>query len=645
MNDVIFFDFETYTNFFCVTFKKNQEYTQFYVYGNTNQYLDLLKWFSKNRESTFVGYNNFNFDDVVLSYLIVKEPQLKELNVKDFTYTLKKLADYIIQNKEGWEYYKNLAPYKYNKYFKSIDLMEVIREGYNSKSLKLVGVNLKWHKLQDLPIKPDDLISEPNLILEYNVNDVDITEQIYNHIKQRLVLREKLTLAYGVDVNSSADSKIAKDILDKYFSDAGVNINALRNLRTTYQTPIKIKDVISNKIKFKTEKYQQFLEKISNIEVDENTELKFEFDSELVTHTIAMGGIHGAIKNKMFETNDELIIYDLDFGSYYPYLMLTLGVVPTHIEDKELFLSTLRKIVEDRISAKKIDPIKADGLKITVNTIYGLLNSETYWLQDKKAQLQVTINGQLYILMVTEMLEMHGYQVIYTNTDGYMVLCQKDKQEFFHEINKQFAEYTNINIETEIVNKIVFKDVNNYYCKFQNGKQKFKGCFVPQGGILKGFVNPIVAIALQKYYVDNITPEEYIPTHNDIYDFCTAFKIDDKFTNMYEYVQITTVTHSPKTKKQYIKPKQQVNILSSTSIQKSCRFYVSNPTIISDDTVEGYRIRKMKVEENIEKFTDLCAGYTVTLANDIDESVSIQDRNINYQYYIDKVNKIIQEIN
>ena len=51
----------------------------------------------------------------------------------------------------------------------------------------------------------------------------------------------------------------------------------------------------------------------------------------------------------------------------------------------------------------------------------------------------------------------------------------------------------------------------------------------------------------------------------------------------------------------------------------------------------------MKVEEGIQKFTDLCAGYTVTLANDVDDT-PISERNINYQYYIDKVREIINEI-
>jgi hypothetical protein len=73
-------------------------------------------------------------------------------------------------------------------------------------------------------------------------------------------------------------------------------------------------------------------------------------------------------------------------------------------------------------------------------------------------------------------------------------------------------------------------------------------------------------------------------------------------------------------------------------------FYVSIPTIISDDTIEGYRIRKMKVEDGVQKFTDLCAGFTVTLANDI-TPMPINERQINYQYYIDKANEIINEIN
>lgn len=104
--------------------------------------------------------------------------------------------------------------------------MEVIREGYTSKSLKLVGVNIKWNRLQDLPIHHEADVDDPDLVMDYNLNDVNITEAIFDTIKGRLVLREKLTSTYGVDVTSSADSKIAKDILDKYFKDAGVNVDS-----------------------------------------------------------------------------------------------------------------------------------------------------------------------------------------------------------------------------------------------------------------------------------------------------------------------------------------------------------------------------------------------------------------------------------
>jgi hypothetical protein len=454
--NVIFYDLETYKNFFSATFKRGGIFYQFKIHGEQNDYIPLLQFFANNRECIFVGYNSFHFDDIILAYLIIKEDQLKELNVEHLTYAIKNLADFIITKKDEWNYAKYLAPFKYHKLFKGIDLMEVIREGYTAKSLKLVGVNLKWPRLQDLPIHPDDLITNPDEIMEYNINDVDITEQIYNTIKGRIVLREALTSTYGVDVTSSADSKIAKDILNKYFESAGINIDAIKNKRTKYAEPIKLSDVISSKIKFRTPKYQEFFEEIKKIEVQEDTKLKLHFDSDMVTHDIALGGIHGAVKNKVFTTTDEYTIYDCDFGSYYPLLMLTLGVVPAHIEDKELFLNTLKQIVDDRLSAKKKDPIKADGLKIAVNTIYGLLNSETFWLEDRKAQLTVTINGQLYILMVTEVLEKHGYKVIYSNTDGYMVLCPKGEEEWLHEINKQFAAYTDITIETEIVDTVSY---------------------------------------------------------------------------------------------------------------------------------------------------------------------------------------------
>jgi hypothetical protein len=43
----------------------------------------------------------------------------------------------------------DFTDFKYNLPFRFIDLMKM---GGFQKSLKLIGVNLKWHKLQDLPL-------------------------------------------------------------------------------------------------------------------------------------------------------------------------------------------------------------------------------------------------------------------------------------------------------------------------------------------------------------------------------------------------------------------------------------------------------------------------------------------------------------
>src|SRR5690606_34636801 len=93
------------------------------------------------------------------------------------------------------------------------------------------------------------------------------------------------------------------------------------------------------------------------------------------------------------------------------------NIKPEHLDDT--FLAVLRRVTEERLAAKKAgQSTKAEALKITINSIFGKLASDTMWLLDYKAFLSVTLNGQLYLLMLVEMLHKAGIHCISANTDG-----------------------------------------------------------------------------------------------------------------------------------------------------------------------------------------------------------------------------------
>ena len=78
--------------------------------------------------------------------------------------------------------------------------------------------------------------------------------------------------------------------------------------------------------------------------------------------------------------------------------------------------------------------LAAEALKIVINAIYGKFGFEMFFLFDRFAQMQVTINGQLMVMMVVEALELDGIHVVSANTDGIIVKLPKDKEEDFKDL-------------------------------------------------------------------------------------------------------------------------------------------------------------------------------------------------------------------
>lgn len=100
----------------------------------------------------------------------------------------------------------------------------------------------------------------------------------------------------------------------------------------------------------------------------------------------------------------------------YPTLLIEWGFYPQHL-GKE-FLTTYSKIKKERIEAKHNgDKIKNETLKLTLNSVTGLMQNEYSWLYSPKDVFKIRINGQLLLLKLAEMLILAtGCRVIQYNT-------------------------------------------------------------------------------------------------------------------------------------------------------------------------------------------------------------------------------------
>jgi DNA polymerase elongation subunit (family B) len=434
--NVYVYDIETYRNFFSICFLNHHTKIKYYwVLFNDEQYtIESLNVFKEGYKIVFIkslsaflknvdfliGYNNHNFDDNLLKYLIKNKYNVNTISIWQYAQTLlsdKKEKPIII---------------KYKLPFVCFDLMRLHgfhKEGFR-KSLKQLSINMDWHKIQELPIPVDSLITENQivLLLEYNYNDVGITEKLFEVSKEDIYLRKNIQKIYGINVLNEFKSGIAKKLLKKFYSEeSGLILAEFENLKTDRYN-INIAECIPDKIHFQTPYFQDFLEKLRNKTIDVDEELSESVTLDGLTHSFKKGGIHSQNEPAVFQTCDEYTLYDFDFDSFYPLLMITLGISPKHL-NKDIFLKILKRIVDDRIVSKKlykqslrdnnpdlINKIKNETLKIVVNALYGLMGSKFYFLFDMLCINKVCLAGELFVLMIIEDMSINDFQCIMSNT-------------------------------------------------------------------------------------------------------------------------------------------------------------------------------------------------------------------------------------
>lgn len=314
------------------------------------------------------------------------------------------------------------------------------------------------------------------------------------------------------------------------------------------------------------------------------------------------------------------------YTSYYPSIMISYDVCPKHLNTK-VFVKMLSYMKDTRVKCKHTkdseghvitgvpNKIAAEALKIVINSIYGKLGSDMFFLYDRFAQMQVTINGQLMTMTLIESLELAGIHVISANTDGIVIKLPRDKWDVYKQITDEWNELNKMSADYEEYEEIVTRDINNYFDIQTDGTAEFKGSLDPKQyikDVKKGYDMPIVAQAVFNFFVYNKPVMETLKESNNILDFCKTQNVGRQFNVVYNVV----------------KDGKPVEVTS----QRHVRFYVTNSGI-----------RLMKKHTVTGDLSRLASGLPVKLLNSLDDT-SIEDRNIDYAYYYEEAYKIIDPI-
>ena len=623
------------------------------------------------------GFNILAYDDLMIKGFMMRFNRYDTTKALiKYLYNLSKKIISLQKDKDSFYGDKDLDNIRnYKLPYASIDVQQVYglhsasvtidKEGVRNKfpkSLKQTSINLKWYELLDFKLPPIDeeeyntywkhidsykgmgheyvnslinndfdryiLPKYEKAMLYYNKNDVFIVCEMVRQKPEEIKLRYSITSAFGVNVLSSARANIADKLTIKFYSDmSGLRKEQFIKGRTE-RTKLSFKKIIFPHIMFKTPELRALLEEMKKVSVYHTT--KSDFCKEITfygtTYTLACGGIHTKDIPVILESNDKFIYKHFDYNSYYPSIVISYNIAPKHLHNK-IFVDMVRYFRDTRVKCKHTkdedgyvikgvpNKIAAEALKIVINSIYGKFGSELFFLYDRFAQLQVTINGQLMTMTLVEELELNGIHVISANTDGIVIKLPKDKIEVFNDITKRWNETNKMGADSEDYKAYYARDVNNYFAVWPDEEVDAKGALDPKQylkDLKKGYDMPIVAKAVFNYLYKKIPVMETLRNCTDILDFCKTQNVGKQFEVVYDIVE------NGKIKTIYS--------------QRHVRFYVSTRGVIIQ-----------KEDINTGKRSKLASGLPSVILNSLDDK-PIEERNINYGYYCDEAYKIINPI-
>lgn len=629
----------------------------------------LLNWLQY--EADYFGYNNNKYDRLMLSALLMYYNQFdKPSKLIEFLYDT---SQRIIRNSDNdvlWQDNFTNMLMKNRLNFRDLDLFQIFRLDHFHKSLKQTSINIKWYNLLEYHMPPiseldahyyNRLSEAKGLSIEqlnrlycnsferylhpawkkemeeYNDNDVFICCELVRMNQEEIRLRYMISKEYEINVLSASRSTIADKVIVKLYSKfTGLHPKQFIDTKTI-RRKIEVSEILSDKIQFLSPQLNDLLQSLRSLVLrGEKGEFERTFTYAGTSYTLATGGLHSNEIPAIYVADDKQTIVDRDVTSYYPNLIRSLKVCQKHLNPKAWF-RIADTIVDERTEHKHLAKDKslslilqikhftaAACLKIVANAgIFGKMGSEKSFLCDKKAMYKVTINGQLFLLMLIERLEDAGIHVISANTDGIVTIVPKGLEETADNICHWWEKHLGLELEFTSYSKYITEGVNSYLTVKTDGKKKFKGRMNPKmylEDLSKGYNSPIVAKAVTEYFINGTPVMETLRNSKSILDFCRTQNVNRKY-----YIEYTHVVDHK---------------MVVEEVQRNTRFYVS---------LTGGSLMKVEIlgwDENNQpklKKSSLCAGQRVTVCNLVEDK-DISELNINYLYYYNECMAIIEPI-
>lgn len=633
---VYVYDVEVFPNVFHCTVKNTEtgELHKFEISCRRNQLDELVEFFhTVNTKYTFgdlyttdikldtnilfCGYNNLHYDNAIINYIIDCYNIMKYKGYRDICRSVFNLSKVITTSSEddnsAWR------KWKYMICFDSFDILTMLYSNKLRVGLKEIQVTMQYKNVQEFVADWQADLPENQIdsMIDYNINDVNSTEELLNRCKKDIDLRIAIEDEYGVRVLSKDGVNIGMKILtQKYLEKTGQTWWDIKDLRSPMSV-IPLNSVILPFIKYDSPILTRVLDDMKSQIVSpgrKGYENKFVFEG--LQYSVGVGGIHSVNKPEIIIPKEDEMLIDIDVASLYPSMLIEYEFYPKHLGPE--FLEVYKQIKDERIEAKHNgNKVKNETLKLALNGLSGNLQNEHNFCYSPFAVMQIRINGQLLLLMLAEKLTQLGCRIVQANTDGLFVLLKKDVYSKVNNVCREWEQLTRLTLEEERFKAMYQYAINDYFAITEDDKVKEKGMFITTVKLGKGLTPKIIPKAVINFFKNGVSVEETIKGCQDIRDFLMSEKTGKQWHVEY----------------------------NNKEQQRTNRFYAST---------NGAYLWKWK-EKNTNRFDisipcptekqyqNMLTASGVTLLNYLDDK-PIEERKINYRYYIMEAYKIIREL-
>ena len=605
---VVTYDIEVFPNCFhcvCKDTETNQLY-KFEISERVNQLKQLVDFFYyDSKDKMFCGYNNHHYDDVIVNYIIDMFYKMDQLPFWRICLSLFNLSQTIVTAEDvNTDKFKR---WKYAHYFQSMDLLTMMFSQKLRVGLKSMQVTMHYRNVYEYEgnFEASIPVDQIDNMIGYNINDVESTTELLNRLKKDIELRLFIQEEHGIDCLSMDSVKMAETfLLEKYSEKSGIPKNVIKEMRSPMDY-IPLKDVILPFISYKNPKLQSVLEEMKKQVVYSKERKGYEkkFVLSNVVYSIGVGGIHTIHTPKIFLPADDEFIGHADVASMYPSLLIEYQFGPRHLG--KLFCDLFAGLKVERLEAKRTgQTTKNKFLKIVLNSPTGKMQQEVSWMYDPFNVFKIRINGQLILLLLVDRLLALGCEIIQCNTDGVVYRAKNNVKQAISDAIAEVEKLTRLEFETDEYEAFYQYAINDYFGVLKGGEIEEKGMFITETKLGKGLSPVVIPKAVINYFVTGESIESFIKNDRDIHDFLMSQAVDKKFE----------VYHGEQ------------------KIQRINRFYAST---------DGKYLFKYDPESTREK-ANMLTKSGVTILNKFDD-LPIEDRKINYRYYISEAKKIVAD--